>query len=73
VLAERIRSGHDFLVSIAGQDFGYDLAKWHNHLKESRQGGYTWGRNIRLPKIMQRAIDSAEWRDAVQRLSTPQS
>jgi hypothetical protein len=47
----------------------HQLTAWHNYLKESRQGGYAWGRNIRLPKIMQRALESAEWRDAVQRLS----
>ena len=57
------------LRQITGQDFGYDLAAWHNHLKESRQGGYTYGRNIILPKIMQSALASEGWRIAVERLS----
>jgi hypothetical protein len=64
-LPERVRRGHDFLVSITGEDFGYDLKAWHNHLKESRQGGYTYGRNIVLPRIMKAALQSTEWHEAV--------
>jgi hypothetical protein len=67
-LLDRIREGHDFLVSITGKDFGYDLEAWHNHLKESREGGYTYGRNIRLPRIMQAALQSPEWQEAVRSL-----
>jgi hypothetical protein len=65
----RIQEGHDFLVSITGKDFGYDLASWHNHLKKSRQGGYTYGRNIVLPRIMQAALESSEWQEAVLNLT----
>jgi hypothetical protein len=68
-LLECMREGHDFLVKITGRDFGYDLQAWHNHLKESRQGGYTYGRNIVLPRIMQSALESPEWQEAVRRLS----
>lgn len=57
------------LVSITGEDFGYDLVAWHNHLKESRQGGYTYGRNIVVPRIMQAALASAEWRAAAENLT----
>jgi hypothetical protein len=64
-LLQRVQQGHDFLVSITGEDFGYDLVKWHSHLKESRQGGYTYGRNIVLPRIMQAALQSPEWQEAV--------
>jgi hypothetical protein len=72
-LTERIRDGHDFLVSITGKDFGYDLAAWHDHLKETREGGYSWGRHIKLPKIMQSALASREWQEAVKQLSAPRS
>jgi len=48
--------GHDFLVRITGRDFGYDLQAWHDYLKESREGGYTYGRNILLPRIMQAVL-----------------
>jgi hypothetical protein len=44
------------------------LAAWHEHLKESRDGGYTWGRNIKLPKIMKEALASRAWREAVGKL-----
>ena len=53
------------LVKVAGVDFGYDLAAWHAHLKESRQGGYTWARTIVLPAVMKAALVSEEWRRAV--------
>ena len=50
-VADSMRRGHDLFVRLTGCDFGYDLAAWHNHLKESREGGYTYGRNIVLPKM----------------------
>jgi len=68
-LVERIRQGHDFLVEIAGMDFGYNLQACHNQLKESRQGGYTYGRNITLPCVMKAALASSEWQEAVRSLS----
>lgn len=66
---DRIRAGHEMLVRLTGKNFGYDLQAWHDHLKESRQGGYTYGRNIVLPRIMQDALSSPEWQLAVQRLT----
>ena len=72
-LSERVREGHDFLVQITGKDFGYDLQGWHNHLKESREGGYTYGRNIVLPRIMRAALESREWQQAVQNLTESNS
>ena len=52
-------------MKLTGEDFGYDLQAWHDHLKESRSGGYAYGRNIRLPKIMQTALQSDTWQQAV--------
>jgi hypothetical protein len=66
---ERIREGHDDLVRLTGKDFRYDLEAWHNYLKEAREGGYSYGRNIVLPKMMKTAMESAEWQQAVKRLS----
>jgi hypothetical protein len=68
-LTERIREGHNWLVRITGRDFGYDLQAWHDHLKESRAGGYTYGRNIALPRIMQAALESPHWQQAVHDLT----
>jgi hypothetical protein len=64
----RIKIGHDWLVRIAGKDFGYDLSAWHQHLKESREGGYRWGCNIVLPRVMESALASDEWREAVRQI-----
>jgi hypothetical protein len=64
-LREQLRDGREMLRSISGQDFGFDLQKWHDHLKESKQGGYTWNRTIDLPKVMQRALANQEWLDTV--------
>jgi len=69
-LAERIKLGRDLLVKIAKADFGYDLVAWHGHLKESRDGGYTWGRNIALSRIMKEAIESHDWQEAVRELQS---
>jgi hypothetical protein len=70
-LAGRMQEGREWLTKITGRDFGYDLQAWHDHLKESREGGYTYGRNIALPKCMKIALASAEWREAAARLSAP--
>ena len=51
-LEKCIKEGHDYLVSITKVDHGYDLQRWHDHLKESKKGGYTWNRSIDLPNIM---------------------
>lgn len=56
------------LAQIAGVDFGYDLQAWHDHLKVTRQGGYTWNRTIVLPKVMQAAVASDDWHAAVREL-----
>jgi hypothetical protein len=64
-LSQSVRDGHELLVGMTKRDFGYDLQAWHDYLKESRDGGYTYGRNIVLPKIMQAALASAEWQAAV--------
>ncbi len=69
-LQQCIQQGHDFLVSITGVDYGYDLEAWHNYLKESREGGYTYGRNVVLPRIMQAALQSPEWQEAVRNLTS---
>jgi hypothetical protein len=53
---------------MTGKDFGYDLQTWHDYLKESKDGGYTYGRNITLPRIMQKALESPEWHAAVKAL-----
>jgi hypothetical protein len=68
-LPVRIGRGHDFLVKITGEDFGYDLLGWHNHLKVTRQGGYAYGRNIALPRIMKAALESSEWQEATRTLT----
>jgi hypothetical protein len=67
-LRQRLIEGRNELRRITGVDFGYDLQRWHDHLKESRQGGYTWSRAIALPKIMAEALASPEWNEIVREL-----
>jgi hypothetical protein len=67
-LSQRIQEGRRMLREVTGKDFGYDLAACHNHRKESREGGYTWGRNIILPRIMKAALASKEWQSVVEDL-----
>lgn len=67
-VAERVEEGHAWLVRMTGKDFGYDLQAWHDYLKDSKDGGYTYGRNITLPRVMQKALESPKWQAAVQEL-----
>lgn len=69
-IVSRVKQGHDMLVKLSGKDFGYDLAAWHAYLKQSRDGGYTWGRNISLPRVMKKALASNEWHDAVGKIQS---
>src|SRR3954470_9547426 len=71
-LRERVQEGHDFLVRLTGRDFGYDLRAWHDHLKESQRGSYTY-RNVELPSIMRDALASPSWQAAVASLTDPQA
>jgi hypothetical protein len=66
---ERIAMGRKRLIEIANVDFEYDLQRWHDHLKVTRQGGYTWNRTVALPKIMRDAMASEAWLHAVERLA----
>lgn len=68
-LLDHIREGHDLLVRMTDEDFGYDLRAWHDHLKESREGGYAYGRNVILPRVMADALRSVEWQQAVRELT----
>ena len=67
-LRARIEEGRRMLVQITQVDFGYDLQRWHDHLKNTREGGYTWNRTIVLPRVMAEALESLEWRAAVEEL-----
>jgi len=69
-LEENMREGRAMLAQISGVDYGYDLQRWHDHLKISRDAGYTWNRTIALPKVMQEALVSPEWRSAADRLAS---
>lgn len=64
-LADQLVAGRKALVELTGLDFGYDLSAWHEHLRASREGGYTWGRNIALPRVMKEAMSHDPWQAAV--------
>lgn len=64
-LKERIQEGHAFLVSITGQDFGFDPQHWHDYLRETKAGGYRWGG---IAKRIARATSDPEWCRAVEEL-----
>ena len=71
-LEENLKEGRAILVGIAGVDYGYDLQRWHDYLKgrpRSQTGGYAWNRTIALPKVMEEALASEEWRSAARALA----
>ena len=68
-LEDRVQRGRRLLSELAGVDYGYDLQRWHDHLKVTRPGGYTWNRTVDLPRIMKQALASEEWRKTVASLT----
>ena len=72
-LEQRMQEGRAMLVRIAKVDYGYDLQRWHDHLKaipRSESLGYSWNRTIALPKVMEEALASEEWRSAARALAS---
>jgi hypothetical protein len=62
---ERMRRGREALVSITGQDFGFDLVRWHEHLRETDAGGYRWSnKHLGMPRQIAVTLANAEWQDA---------
>jgi hypothetical protein len=71
-LADNMKEGRAMLAQIANVDYGYDLQRWHDHLKgmpRSQSRGYTWNRTVTLPKVMQAALASDDWRSAARALA----
>jgi hypothetical protein len=65
-VAERIRRGREYLVELAKEDFGYDLHAWHDYLRATNAGGYRWSNgHLGMPRRIEAALASAEWRAAV--------
>jgi len=65
-LRKRLVEGHAMLVQMTREDYGYDLARWHEFLRTNRTGGYTWLRkDIDLPRIMKDALANDRWHEAV--------
>jgi len=69
-ITDRLQRGREMLRQLTGQDFGYDLQAWHDHLKVNRSGGYFYGRNVTLPRIMHDALLNPAWQASVQDLMT---
>ncbi len=68
-LADRIRSGHEWLVRITGEDFGYDPERWHEYLRETDDGGYRWSnKHLKMPRRIAEALSNPAWRQAVAEL-----
>jgi hypothetical protein len=65
-----IRHGREWLVNIAGQDFGYDALRWHDYLWDSDAGGYRWERRSRDKWAREAllAMGNPAWQQAVQEL-----
>src|SRR5689334_18633549 len=69
-LAERLRDARKSLVEQTGQDFGYDLRKWHEYLVEHhKDNGYCWSDKHRsiLVRIREAEADP-KWQEAVELL-----
>jgi hypothetical protein len=68
-LKERIRQGRADLVSITGQDFGFDPQRWHEYLLETDASEYRWSnKHLGMPKHIAEAVRDPAWRHAVEQL-----
>ena len=69
-MRQRVKHGHDYLVTLARVDLGYDPLAWHDHLRETNAGGYRWSnKHIGIPKQIQLAKARPEWQEAVAELT----
>jgi hypothetical protein len=68
-LADRVRTGHEWLVWITGVDFGYDLVRWHEHLRTTGDGGYRRRSSQEVPRSITKAINDPAWQQVVASLS----
>jgi len=37
------------------------LIAWHNHLRQTKAGGYRWGKRPGVPKGIENALNDPEW------------
>ena len=72
LIADRIKSARQSLVMATGQDFGYDLQKWHDYLVEHHKREYCWSNKHRsiLVRIREAETDPG-WLEAVASLGKP--
>jgi len=67
---DRLRDGRALLRSVTGEDFGYDLRRWHEHLRTHHRGQYRYGNG--MVRMIEAAERDDERRTAVARLvATP--
>jgi len=68
-LEERLRCGREWLVRITGQDFGFDLRRWHAYLCETNAGGYNWSNKGRgFSRRIELALEDPQWQAAAKSL-----
>ena len=66
---ELVLSGRQELSRITGQDFRYDVVKWHEYLVSTNDGGYTFDDgHERLHEMILESLDSEEWSSVVTEL-----
>lgn len=62
---DRLREGHRMLVEMCGCDHSYDLVAWHEELRTSKAGGYSWGKRAGIPFRIRNALEDPAWNAAV--------
>lgn len=73
-LEKKLRKGREWLVSITGQDFGYDVARWHIHLIKTNAGGYKWSnKHNGFAAMVKLAMANPQWQMAVEALIQQES
>jgi hypothetical protein len=72
-IADRIAMAKAELVEETGQDFGFDIRKWHEYLIAS-DDSYRWSnKHLSILKRIEEAENDSGWQKAISTLRTQES
>jgi len=72
-MADRIANAKSILVKETGQDFGFDIRKWHEYLC-ANDDSYRWSnRHLSILKRIEQAEDNSIWQMAISSLRTQEN
>ena len=72
-ITERIAHARENLIKESGQDFGFDIRKWHEYLC-ANDDCYRWSnKHLSILKRIKQAEDNSTWQMAISSLRTQEN